>query len=67
MQSKIILLGIVVIGLASVWWYYPALQDMRAANHREAKCRTLWEKVSAKERGSIALTDAEFVQANCSK
>ena len=62
MQGKVILLSIVVVGLASVWWYYPTLQDMREANNREAKCRTLWEKVSAKERGSIALTDA-----NCSK
>ena len=66
MQGKVILLSIVVVGLASVWWYYPTLQDIREANNREAKCRALWEKVSAKER-SIALTDAEFVQANCSK
>lgn len=66
MHTKIIVLGIMVSVASAVWWYYPALQDMRDASHREAKCKELWRKVDSKDQ-NVTVADAEFFQANCSK
>ena len=65
-MQEIIALGIVVSVASAVWWYYPALQDMRDASHREAKCKELWRKVDSRDR-IVTVADAAFFQANCSK
>ena len=65
-MQEIIALGIVVSVASAVWWYYPALQDMRDASHREAKCKELWGKVDSRDR-NVTVADAPFFQANCSK
>jgi hypothetical protein len=66
MEKQLIVLGIVVALVSLVWWYYPTLQDMRDASHREVKCKELWEKVESKDR-RVIVADAEFFQANCSR
>ena len=64
MHTKIIVLGIMVSVASAVWWYYPALQDMRETSHRDHKCKALWEKLDSRTN-EFAVVEAEFLQANC--
>ena len=64
MHTKIIVLGIVVTVASAAWWYYPALQDMRDANHREQKCKALWSRLDSKSN-DVTVVEAEFFAANC--
>ena len=61
MHRQIILLGVVVGLVSAVWWYYPALEDMRDTSHRDLKCDALtdFEK--------LTLEEAEFVSMNCQR
>jgi hypothetical protein len=64
MHRKITLLGIVVSLASAVWWYYPALQDMRDTSHRVEKCKALWARLDS-GGNDVTVVEAEFFAENC--